>query len=376
MGTAGTGMIGSHTEMLSMRLAFWFRSVLFAVVLLMAANPASARVSVTGVRLGAQSDVVTRLVLDVSGTAPFRIQLHADPYRVVIAAADMVWSADAAVRKAVGAIAAVRYDTDDGGQVVVELRRPVKVKTNFMLSPGGGLGWRFVLDLEDTTPQAFPAAPAPPPSVPAVVAAPDPPVPAAVVLDEASARSLVQAAVADMLESFAGKKLTPEQAKAAMQHMVDRYCDMEVESRQILGRYWSLATPDQQKEFKRLLERFFVTMVGGMIDEVPADQRIKITGAERGGDRVVVHSLAYIPSEPASAVHWTVMAGTSGRLVIADVSTDGVSLVPTLQADFTAVIRTAAGGIESLFEPLRKKVSGLPAATAAPLRQEPLRIME
>ena len=183
--------------------------------------------------------------------------------------------------------------------------------------------------------------------------------PAAAIEPEA-ARALVQAASADMLKSFAGKDLSHDEAKAAMQRLVDRYCDMGVESRQILGRYWSRAAPTQQKEFEGLLNRFFVSAVGGMIHRVPADLSITVQSAERDGDdRVVVHSLASVPNDPGSAVHWVVMGDRSGRLVITDVSADGVALVTTLKDDFTAVMRAAGGELVSLSASLRTKVEDL-----------------
>jgi len=193
----------------------------------------------------------------------------------------------------------------------------------------------------------------------------------ATAVEPEAARALVQTAAADMLDSYAGKTLSRADAHAAMQRLVDRYCDMGVESQQILGRYWTRATHAQQQEFEGLLERFFVTAVGGMIDGVSANQHITVQGADRDGDRVVVHSLAFVPNKPAVVVHWVVMDGSAGKPVIVDVSADGVGLVATLSADFTAVLRASAGQLEGLFDPLRKKVTGLAVpqeAAAAPLQ--------
>ena len=185
----------------------------------------------------------------------------------------------------------------------------------------------------------------------------------AAAIEPEAASALVRAASADMLQSFAGKELSHDEAKAAMQRLVDRYCDMGVESRQILGRYWSRALPTQQREFQGLLNRFFVVAVGGMIHRVPADLRIEVQSAERdGGERVVVHSLAFEPNHPGAAVHWVVMGDSGGRLVITDVSAEGVGLVTTLKDDFTAVVRAAGGELVSLSASLRTKVDDLAVA--------------
>ena len=194
--------------------------------------------------------------------------------------------------------------------------------------------------------------------------------PAAAVETEA-ARSLVQAATDDMLASYAGKTLSRDDSHVAMQGLVDRYCDMGVESQQILGHYWTRATPAQQQEFQGLLERYFVGAVGGMIDGVSANQRITVQGAERDGDRVVVHSLVSSPNKPASMVHWVVMDGTAGRPVITDVSTEGITLVTTLSADFKAVVR-AVGRLDGLVDSLRQKVAGHAADRSPPQGPAPV----
>jgi len=62
-------------------------------------------------------------------------------------------------------------------------------------------------------------------------------------------------------------------------------------------------------------------------------------------------------------VEWAVTETASGRPVIVDLSVDGVTLVTTLKADFTSIIRLASGRLEALFDPLRRKVSALGGTT-------------
>jgi ABC-type transporter MlaC component len=182
----------------------------------------------------------------------------------------------------------------------------------------------------------------------------------AAALEPEAARALVRAASDDMIKSFAGKELSPDEAKLAMKRLVDRYCDMELESRLIVGRYWSRAGATQQLEFQGLLNRFFVNAVGGMIHRVPADLHIMVQTAERDGeDRVVVHSVAFIPHEDGSAVQWVVMRDANGRLVIADVSADGVALVTTLNESFASVLHSAGGQLVALSASLRNKLDDL-----------------
>jgi len=181
----------------------------------------------------------------------------------------------------------------------------------------------------------------------------------AAALDTEQASQLVRSASADALAAFAGKKMTADEARAAMRPLIAKYGDMMTESHQILGRYWSKASPEDQRQFAGLLERFVISAFGGMIDEVPADQKIQVVGAQAQGDRVVVRALVSSGSEIPTPVDWVVTDTSEGRAVIVDVAIDGVSLVPTLKEDFTSVIRSTTGRLEALFEPLRRKVGAV-----------------
>ena len=182
--------------------------------------------------------------------------------------------------------------------------------------------------------------------------------PAAAVSQE-QAQSLVRSAVNDTLAAFAGKTQTQDEAQAATLLILNRYSDMETVSQHLLGRYWNRSSSEPRQEFSHLLEKFLVTAFGGMIKDVPADERIEIQSAEVKGDNVVVHTISTASGEDPSVVDWVVADTPAGRPVIVDLSVDGVTVVTTMQADFTAVIRSASGKIEALFEPLRRKVTTL-----------------
>ena len=181
----------------------------------------------------------------------------------------------------------------------------------------------------------------------------------AVAVDVDQARMLVRSAANDSLAAFAGKKQTPAESQAALRQIISRYSDMDTVSRYLLGRYWSRASPEVRQEFSGLLKRFLITAFGGLIKDVASDDRIEIKGAEVQGDRVVVHSLSLSVGEDPTPVDWVVADTTAGHPVIVDLSVDGVTVVTTMQADFTSVIRSAGGKLEALFEPLRRKINSL-----------------
>lgn len=113
--------------------------------------------SALGVRFGAHQDF-TRVVFDLSENVPFSLFTLADPWRVVIDLPEMDWrfSEQGAVSNN-GLITALRYGLFRPGnsRVVLDLGRPAQVRDAFILPPNGTNGWRFVLDLGNTSAEAF-----------------------------------------------------------------------------------------------------------------------------------------------------------------------------------------------------------------------------
>jgi len=126
-------------------------------------RPAWAGPRAMGVRLGDHGDF-TRIVLDVSEEVQFSLFTLADPYRVVIDLPEIEWEfREQGVFGGGGMIKALRYGLFQPGnsRVVFDLARPVEVRKAFVLPPGGGSGWRLVIDLGNSTHAEFVAASGP-----------------------------------------------------------------------------------------------------------------------------------------------------------------------------------------------------------------------
>jgi ABC-type transporter MlaC component len=177
-------------------------------------------------------------------------------------------------------------------------------------------------------------------------------------LDADGARALVTSAASDALGGFSGRKVSTAEAQAKMKLLLETYGDMEFESQQILTRYWLRASPAHQQEFANLLERFVIATYSGALDGVPKGERLDIRDVDQKGDRFIVHSTFITPGDDPMAVDWVVASTRSGKPVIADIVADGTALVPTMSADFSSVVRSAGGGLEALFEPIRRKING------------------
>lgn len=134
-----------------------------ALTAVLGPSRAWAMVRASGVRLGAH-DSFTRFVVDLSQSVDFSLFTLNDPYRVVVDLPEVEWTfGEEHVPPGKGVVQTLRWGLFQPGQsrIVLDLKSPATVKQAFLLPPGGSNGWRFVVDLTETTPASFMAAAGP-----------------------------------------------------------------------------------------------------------------------------------------------------------------------------------------------------------------------
>ena len=98
----------------------------------------------------------TRVVVELSGPATFKLTRLVAPYRLLLDIPSLQWSANQAAT-AEGLVAAVRYghEGSETGHVVVDLTGPVEVVHAFTLEATATTPTRLVLDVQPCPPEAF-----------------------------------------------------------------------------------------------------------------------------------------------------------------------------------------------------------------------------
>jgi N-acetylmuramoyl-L-alanine amidase len=122
-------------------------------------GPAMAAVEVLGIRLGVHPDK-TRVVLDLSGGAPYRTLLLANPYRLVIDLEGIQWQLGPEGAPAgKGLVSGMRYGTYSGGtqRLVLDLAGPITLQQSALIAGSGTVAARLVLDLVPTSADRFQA---------------------------------------------------------------------------------------------------------------------------------------------------------------------------------------------------------------------------
>ena len=124
----------------------------------------AAAPTATDIRIGSHADK-TRFVIDISDDVKFKVFTLSDPYRVVIDLPEIGWRLPGNVMaRKTGVIDKFRYGLFRTGlsRVVLDIKKPVKIKAAFMLPPAEGKRYRLVLDLAPTTRTQYLAALRPP----------------------------------------------------------------------------------------------------------------------------------------------------------------------------------------------------------------------
>jgi N-acetylmuramoyl-L-alanine amidase len=118
---------------------------------------ADSKPAVTDAKLGIEPDL-TRVVLNLTGKADYRIFALPDPSRIVIDLSEVNWQIPAGRKlQGRGLVAAMRYGLFKAGtsRVVLDLAAPAKVVQVKYLDAGDGLPLRLLIDLKPSDETAF-----------------------------------------------------------------------------------------------------------------------------------------------------------------------------------------------------------------------------
>ena len=145
-----------------------------------------------------------------------------------------------------------------------------------------------------------------------------------------------------------------DERKAALRDIFQRGFDIDTIARFVLGRYWRLATPEQQAAYLDAYRSFIVQTYADRLAGETVSGFAVIAAREIDGRQVIVETKIERPDAPSLNYGWRVRDAGGGQKVV-DVVVEGVSLLITQRSDFAAAIQN--GGLDGLIESLRRKLS-------------------
>ncbi len=138
--------------------------------------------------------------------------------------------------------------------------------------------------------------------------------------------------------------------------LIDQYVDVSGIGRFALGRYWRLATPQQQQEFLKLFHRVLITSITDKLGDYKGVQ-MKVGSSEpHGPGRRLVNTIIDRPGQPPLNVQW-VVAQVDGAPKISDVIGEGVSLGITERGDYTSYLQRNGNNVDALIDALKRQAA-------------------
>ncbi|MBC7906804.1 MAG: ABC transporter substrate-binding protein [Rhodospirillaceae bacterium] len=182
----------------------------------------------------------------------------------------------------------------------------------------------------------------------------------------ADARAFIQRLADTAMNTVAVKGLSDdERARRFRTLFVDTF-DLPEIGKLVLGRYWRVATPEQQQEFLRLFEEIQVYTWTKRFRDYSGETLDILALAPEGENDVLVDSRIKRERLEPINVAWRVRKSADGFKVL-DIKVEGASMAFTHRSEYASVIQGAGGQVEGLLAAMRKKVAQMQVegATAA-----------
>jgi phospholipid transport system substrate-binding protein len=174
-------------------------------------------------------------------------------------------------------------------------------------------------------------------------------------MDAARAASFIQATGEELvavLNSDAPVATRREQVAAILRRAVD----VEGTGRFILGRWWRVATPEEQREYLNLFEQTLIRNLSARFGDFQGVRFIVGRSQGRSEDDVLVTTTVERPQAATVTLDWRV-AEVGGQPRIVDLVAEGASLRLTQRSEYSSVITRSGNRISALLDAMRDQIA-------------------
>jgi phospholipid transport system substrate-binding protein len=174
------------------------------------------------------------------------------------------------------------------------------------------------------------------------------------------AETFIQTLSNDVIELAANKQMNDGDKQAKFRSLFEKAVDLPEISHFVLGRYWRLATPQQQYNFFQLFEDIYVLTWSQRFKDYNG-QTLTVVNSNSEGDKnwVVQTNLVRNGGGNPIRVLWKVTQILDGSLKVSDIVVEGVSMALTQRQDFASSLQANQGNIDDFLVLLKSKVEQL-----------------
>jgi phospholipid transport system substrate-binding protein len=159
----------------------------------------------------------------------------------------------------------------------------------------------------------------------------------------------------DQLVEIANSALPPAERRLRLRRVIDATVDVDDIAHFCIGRFWRLATPEQQKQYMVLFHDVLVTEISGHLGEYNG-VRVTMGLARASADTEIVITRVERPGSQTMQVDWVISTST-GQPKIVDLLAEGTSMRLTQSSDFTAYLSRHQYNIHELLEGMQQMIA-------------------
>ncbi len=150
------------------------------------------------------------------------------------------------------------------------------------------------------------------------------------------------------------KKLSIDEQKIELRNLFQKYVDIPIIARAVLGKSWRQANGDQRKRFISVFKTYVSHKYGRQFSEFKGTT-LEITKSRdtltKAG--VLVSSIVAVPGNPPLKVVWQVSDG-SGSLKLVDLRVEGISMLSTERQEFRSRLKKLGGSVDDLIQAISR----------------------
>jgi phospholipid transport system substrate-binding protein len=177
----------------------------------------------------------------------------------------------------------------------------------------------------------------------------------------ADAQAFVRTLADKAISQLTSPTMSQGEREQGFRKLLHEHFDVPAIGRSALGRYWRVATPDEQREYLSLFEDLIVATYAARFRDY-GGENLDITNAYKpsGGEDNAVLVQSQITRNVAKPIRvdWRVAQASSNPKIV-DVVIEGVSMMQTQRSEFTSVIVRSGNKVAGLIAQLRAKTKSL-----------------
>jgi phospholipid transport system substrate-binding protein len=148
---------------------------------------------------------------------------------------------------------------------------------------------------------------------------------------------------------------SPAEKRQAITQILEGAVDVDGIARFCLGRFWRVASPDQQKRFMAAFHEVLVTNISSKLGEYRG-VKLAVQRGRQQDDDAIVTTIVERPNNPPTSVDWVVEKPDTAPKII-DVVAEGTSLRLTQRQDYASYLTRNNNDVDALINAMKQQTA-------------------